>query len=372
VRSQIPPSRVVAQVPPVAPLGVSLVLCCFNSASRLPDAFARTLASIAAQRTRSGFAWELIVVDNASRDDTAEFARRRWPKGHPVELQVISEPRAGLSYANQRGLDDARYEFVALVDDDNWVASDWVDSVAKSMLAHRDAGAIGGSCVAVCESAPPAWLANVTEWLAVGPQVREGSDLTDNPGVLRGAGLAVRKSAWVGLRDRGFRFTLPNRQGTALSASGDYELCLALRLAGWRLRYEPRMQFRHFLPAARLNWEYMRALARGAGESSVGLDPYFCALRKSRADRSFLKRLLEPVRATWGTETALTAGALARYALIPEALRQGTRNDLLAQFFAGRLSKLVDARRRYRVMHRQVADANWRHNSRMSAATIDA
>src|ERR1700719_3404911 len=88
-----------AHPPIVAPLGVSIVVCCFNSASRLSEAFAQTLAHLAAQETTAETRWEVIVVDNASTDDTAQVAQKSWPRQLEDSLQVVGEPRLGLSYA---------------------------------------------------------------------------------------------------------------------------------------------------------------------------------------------------------------------------------------------------------------------------------
>jgi len=64
------------------------------------------------------------------------------------------------------------------------------------------------------------------------------------------------------------------RQGKKLTAGEDSEICLALRLAGWRIMRDPRLRLQHFLPAGRLRWRYIRQLYRGYGVSSVMLDGY--------------------------------------------------------------------------------------------------
>lgn len=58
------------------PLGVSVVIPSYNGADRLPA----TLAHIAAQRVPPGLEWEVVLVDNASSDGTAEAARGRHPR----------------------------------------------------------------------------------------------------------------------------------------------------------------------------------------------------------------------------------------------------------------------------------------------------
>lgn len=56
--------------------GVSVVICCYNSTSRLEA----TLSHLARQRITQQLDWEVIIVDNGSDDATAELAYRLWPK----------------------------------------------------------------------------------------------------------------------------------------------------------------------------------------------------------------------------------------------------------------------------------------------------
>src|SRR5439155_12302864 len=93
---------------PVVRPGISVVVCCYNSAQRLPA----TLGHLAAQEVHEGLDWEIIVVDNASTDETSRAAHAAWPApptcgGYPgAPLRVVFEPHAGLSNARQRGLDE--------------------------------------------------------------------------------------------------------------------------------------------------------------------------------------------------------------------------------------------------------------------------
>ena len=271
-----------------APTGVSVIVCCHNSASRLPA----TLTHLGSQSCDGRFPWEVILVDNASSDGTAELAQKLWPQDAPVPLRVVHEPRLGLVYARRQGVSIARYEFLSFVDDDNWVCVDWVQLVWEFMSQHPEVGACGGSCDAECELPPPRWFQTFNEKYPVGLRQGKPGDVS----LLCGAGLTVRKSALLELERNGFKTRLVGRQGAALTSHEDTELCLALRLAGWRLWYEPRLRFRHFLPAKRLEWSYLRRLVRGAGLSSPGLDPYFCAMKPRRTG---VTRLLRRVRESW-------------------------------------------------------------------------
>jgi hypothetical protein len=60
----------------------------------------------------------------------------------------------------------------------------------------------------------------------------------------------------------------------------------ALRLAGWRLWYKPRLRMQHFLPESRLQWDYLRQVSRGFGAATAGIDAYEMAIKNGPLVRS--------------------------------------------------------------------------------------
>lgn len=253
---------------------VTIVICSYNGALRLPE----TLKHLLVQDVPEDISWEVVVVDNASTDDTARVARSLWPVTFPVPLRVVSEPERGLSNARKRGITEARHELVSFLDDDNWVAPNWVRLVSEIMSAHPEVGACGGRSEAVFDTSPPCWFHNFQHSYAVGPQSAVAGDITWkqawNDCHLWGAGLTIRKSAWKLLTKSGFTLILSGRRGVSMASGEDYELCNALRLSGWRLWYEPMLTFRHYIPANKLTWKYIKSLYKGFGASNTGIDPY--------------------------------------------------------------------------------------------------
>lgn len=81
----------------------------------------RVLADLAAQ-TRP--ADEVIVVDNASHDDSAEVART-------AGARVVSEPRHGIWPAAARGYDAARADIIARLDADSRPPADWLMRIER-------------------------------------------------------------------------------------------------------------------------------------------------------------------------------------------------------------------------------------------------
>ncbi len=251
-------------------LSVSVLLCCYNSSAKLPE----TLRHLIEQEVPEDICWEVIVVDNASTDNTAQVARSLWPNNAPAPLRIVSEPTPGLSHARKKGIEEAKYDLICFVDDDNWLAPDWIKFVSQIMSEHPEVGACGGRTEAVFEIEPPEWFVKYSASYVIGRQGDKIGDVTWSRGNLWGAGLTIRKKAWTQLIENGFQQMLTGRTGNKLSSGEDYEMCYALRLSGWRLWYSDDLVLKHFIPACRLTLAYLFKLMIGFGEQTIFFDPY--------------------------------------------------------------------------------------------------
>jgi len=331
---------------------VSVVVPSHNGAARLPA----VLDHIAGQRPPAGLAWEVVLVDNDSTDGTAAAASQAWPASPGVPLRVVREPRLGLGHARVRGFAEARGDLVTWVEDDNWIAPDWLAVITAVMREHPGVGACGGVNEPVCETTPPAWFEEFQFAYAAGPQGSMPGDVTVARGHLWGAGLTVRRAAWEDLVGQGFRPLLADRRGEAnFNSGGDSEICFALRLAGWRLWFEPRLRLRHFLLAHRLDWRYLRRMFRGVGASSVGFDPYCRAYDGASVDGR---------RRIWLDEARPLAAELAKQAGTIWRLRRQTfegDGDILdLEWKLGRFAELLRRRDAYDRSLRAIERAGWR------------
>jgi len=238
--------------------GVSVIICCHNGARRLPE----TIQHIARQRVPATIPWEVLIVDNGSTDGSANVARTVW-QSHGVNsyLRIVKEHNLGLSFARARGFREARYEYMIMCDDDNWLEEDYVSRVYEILSGNPAIGAVGGLGKLIFEIEPPAW--ELSYIFAAGPQGPRTGKARENK--LYGAGCAIRYSAYARIVDRGFKSLLTDRKGAELSSGGDYELCLALAIVGYDIWYDDRLRFTHFITEERLTWQYF---LRYAVESS--------------------------------------------------------------------------------------------------------
>lgn len=230
------------------------------------------------QKTDNSVLWEVIVVDNASSDSTANVPRAVWPANAAVPLRVIRERRQGLSYARWQGAKAAHGAIVIFLDDDNWVSESWIQRVHDIFALHADVGACGGLGIAVFDGAEPLWFGALKRSYAVGPQSLSAGYIAETRGWLGGAGLCVRRSALIVLLRAGFENLNRGRTGNSLMSGEDVELCLALRLAGCRLYYDPQLVFHHKIAQRRITPSYRRRLHFAFGRAEVALSHYYAVL----------------------------------------------------------------------------------------------
>jgi glycosyltransferase involved in cell wall biosynthesis len=341
-----------------APLGVSVVICCHNSAKLLPP----TLDHLKAQQVASRVQWEVVLVDNASTDDTAEVARRCWPTDAPIPLRVISEPQIELTNARWCGFRAAKHEIISFIDDDNWTAPDWVEILSEVMGADPNLGAVGSYNEPVPEIALPDWFDEFAGNYYAIVRDLEVSRWGISPSVLCGAGMSIRKEALRRLVSNGFVQICTDRTGKKLTGCGDLELTRAIGLSGWRLSREPRLRLRHFLPARRLDWRYLRRLARSEGASRITLQCSY-PLRESEAE-PWIKQTL------WWQVLRHVRAFLSRPKLVGSWLfssREGDRGVIEAEANIGAIIGLLQMFGRYADLRKEAQNSRWTVDSQVSA-----
>ncbi|MET4106917.1 glycosyltransferase [Hymenobacter sp. UYP22] len=257
--------------------GITALICTHNGANRLTEA----LRHIAAQQTGPNIPWEVLIISNASSDNTVEVALSlREQLNIQVPFRVLEEPVAGKENALIRGFNEAAYEYIVIIDDDNWLAPNYFSLVYDIMGAHPQIGVLGAHAEGMFEVPAPAWFEAFQAVYAVGPQNGgKSGPLPDHEGYLYGAGSVVRKSAWLKLLAHGFRFTTSTKRGKIIVSGEDVELGDAMQLAGYKLWYDDRLRFKHFMFKERLTWSYLLRIGQGTASSQLTSIVYYFVFR---------------------------------------------------------------------------------------------
>lgn len=115
---------------------LSVVIPAYNEEEHI----GKCLESLMDQDTDKEF--EVIVVDNASTDRTAEVARGF---SDTLKLTVIHEPKKGRGAARAAGFGVARGDIIFSTDGDAVVPPGWIASLLADLQRHPDAAAVSGT-----------------------------------------------------------------------------------------------------------------------------------------------------------------------------------------------------------------------------------
>jgi GT2 family glycosyltransferase len=222
---------------------LSIIVVSYNTRALL----ARCLTSLAAAAHETG--QEIIVVDNASGDGSAEMVRRDFPGVRCI----ANVANVGFARAVNQGIRVSRGEFLVLLNSDAEAAAGSLDGLAAFLRAEPAVGAAGpqirlpdgrpsNSCFRFPSLFRPYLNVRALRWVAgdsFGLAYPPAAPLLANGGAvdwLSGACLVLRRKALdqVGLLDEHFFMYFE-----------DTDLCRRLHGAGWSVWYRPQIHVFH-------------------------------------------------------------------------------------------------------------------------------
>ena len=259
--------------------GVSIVVCTYNGGNRLP----KTLAHLALQKIVEDIPWEIIVVDNASTDNSLQIAEEEWIK-YPskANFRVLSEPNPGKNNALDTGINSTVYDLVLICDDDNWLNEDYVEKAYQRMQSDDKIGAAGGRGIGVSDVEFPGWFEKDGYAFAVGKQAEATGDISGKK-YLWGAGMIFRKSLYTKAYSGAPSF-LSGPQKDLVTRGEDVEFCLRILILGYTLFYDDSLIYQHFIPQNRLTDDYRKKLLNGYNAETYILNLYSKMMTITRLD----------------------------------------------------------------------------------------
>ena len=133
---------------------ISVIICTYNR-----DKFIGEALNCLAKQTLPAGNFEIIVVDNRSTDNTASIAQN-FIADHPgLQARYVMEPNKGLSFARNRGIQEARASIVTYIDDDAEVTPHFLESIVSFLQANSSVVGVGGKVIPkYSESGEPKWI----------------------------------------------------------------------------------------------------------------------------------------------------------------------------------------------------------------------
>ena len=182
---------------------ISVIIATHNGAHTLP----RMLEALALVHLPEQGA-EFIAVDNASTDDTYRILLKHTER---LPLRALTEPRAGKSFALNRGIAEASGDLLLFTDDDVVPEKTWLTAYAAAAKARREVGLFAGQVRHDWEAPPPRWLERLAAAGLSYAGTREGREEGPiAPNEVKGLNLMVRRDSLGPVRfceDEGVNFT---------------------------------------------------------------------------------------------------------------------------------------------------------------------
>ena len=249
-------------------LRLSLVIATYNRSALLVGALQSVVAQSAAPEK-----WECVVVNNNSTDDTVERFEE-FSAAHPeFNLRMVTEPNQGLSYARNRGIRESEGEYIAIIDDDERIAPEFIEAYIELFDTVPDAMAAGGPIVAEYQTKKPRWMSRFTE-RPIANTMYWGDRVKEFPrGRVPGGGnMALRRSA---VKRYGVFDTSLGYVGESLLGGEECDLFERLQIAEAKYYYVPKAVMYHIIPERKLTDEYFESLCHNVGKSQVCRARYY-------------------------------------------------------------------------------------------------
>lgn len=237
---------------------ITIIVCTYNRDRYIYECLSR-LAN-----NHTDAAWELIVVNNNSTDRTVSECQRFEQDYPAVDYHYVLETQQGLSFARNRGIQEAKGDWLVFLDDDAMVEPDYIDNLHKHLNYHPAAGAFGGAITPFFEQQTPDWLSpwamGFVSALDMGDKV---CAFPKNKYPI-GANMGIAKKV---LEQVGCFNTALGRTKDNLLGGEEKDIFLRIHQAGYPILYFPNMGVKHCIPPHRTTPDFIARLGRGVGVS---------------------------------------------------------------------------------------------------------
>lgn len=135
-----------------ANVDVSIVISTYNRARDLHE----TLESVLGQHCPAT-KFEAVIVDNGSTDHTREVIES-FAMQSDSRIRYLFEPRKGVSFGRNAGIEASLAPILAFADDDEILAPQWVAAIKRALDENPDVDYLTGKILPLFEAPRPAWM----------------------------------------------------------------------------------------------------------------------------------------------------------------------------------------------------------------------
>jgi len=232
---------------------VSVVICAYNRAN-----FVFKGLTALNNQTADKSDFEVIVVDNNSKDNTKEVCLKFINDNPDLNLSYVVETQQGLSFARNKGIEVSKTDIISYIDDDAIAREDFVENLIKAFENNPSYSALGGKVEPIYENGKePVWMNKyifgIVSKVDYGNKEKEFTKKFPT-----GCNMAFKKEILQEIG--GFNTDLVYR-------GDDKYVFTKLKEKGLKILYAPDVFVNHFIEAFRTTPEHIDKVSRTIGAS---------------------------------------------------------------------------------------------------------
>lgn len=131
---------------------ISVCICTFKR----PALLGRLLRELDCQRTDEKFSYSIVVVDN-DQSRSAQPVVQSFLQSSGLDVKYCVEPVQNIALARNSAVENARGDFIAFIDDDEFPGKNWLFDLFRAYHTYRADGILG-PVVPYYETKPPQWI----------------------------------------------------------------------------------------------------------------------------------------------------------------------------------------------------------------------
>ena len=108
------------------------------------------------QVTENQFTYSAVVVDNDSNQSARDIVKV-WQEKSAIQIDYYCEPEQNIALTRNRAIENAKGNFIAFIDDDEFPVNTWLLNLYKTLLYYHADGTLGPVMPHYMDNTP-AWL----------------------------------------------------------------------------------------------------------------------------------------------------------------------------------------------------------------------
>lgn len=238
---------------------ISIIICTRNRRKILSKTL-KTIFEAIKYSHQSKRKIEVIIVDNASYDDTKEFVLKLIMMYSNINLKYVIEPTVGVSYARNTGIKNAVGNVISFIDDDTHLTLNWVQSAILAINSQSKNKIIFGEIVApklLTKNKIIQDLNRLNSLWSIGITNIEvdSHSLSKNLPIMVNNSLIQKKVfEKIGVFDTDFG---SQKNGYSVYGGEDIDFIERAYLANFPMQYNPQLVVNHIILQHKISWDYI-------------------------------------------------------------------------------------------------------------------